>query len=79
MAEKVLEIIRLQKNRMKIIVSEGQQKENIRNDIDCEQIVDIIIGIAGNTVREWMVHSREADIVAKGKETIECIKKLIKK
>lgn len=79
LAKKVMEITRLQKDRIKVIVIEGQKLDTIRNDIVSAQIVDIIVGIVGNTIREWMMHDRNFDIVEKGKETIENVKTLIKK
>lgn len=56
----------------------GQQKGQIRNDIDSEQLAIMINGSVRMLVKQWKMSDYSFDLIQKGDELVDSIKLLLK-
>ena len=75
-------VSKIMKQRSKKIIEllkEGQKNNEIRNDIDPEQLATIIMGGIRKTILNWKLEGFKSDLNLEGRKLWITIKKLIKK
>ncbi len=77
LSEKISTIMKRNFEMMLLIVNEGQAKKEIRNDIDGEQIVLLIMGGLRLVVKKWKLSNRSFNIKNEGKKLWRTLHKLI--
>lgn len=60
------------------LIKVGQQKGEIRNDIDSEQVSIMINGSVRMLVKQWKMSEYSFDLIAKGADLIHSLKALLK-
>lgn len=79
LSEKIHTIMKKNFELMLVIVKEGQKKGEIRNDIEGDQIILIIMGSLRLIVKKWKLSDHSFNITKDGKKLWVTIKKLISK
>ena len=79
LSEKIHTIMRKNFELMLVIVKEGQRKGEIRNDIEEDQIILIIMGGLRLIVKKWKLSDHSFNIIKDGKKLWGTVKKLISK
>lgn len=65
-------------SEMTAMIKVGQQKGEIRNDIDSEQLAIMINGSVRMLVKQWKMSDYSFDLIQKGDELINSMKLLLK-
>lgn len=65
-------------SEMAAMIKVGQQKGEIRNDIDSEQLAIMINGSVRMLVKQWKMSDYSFDLIQKGDELINSMKLLLK-
>ena len=68
LAEKVLDIFNNNFNVLFQIIKAGQEKGELRNDVEAEHLVNIILGTLRLFVKKWQMSNYSFDLVKKGNE-----------
>ncbi|MBS4061636.1 MAG: TetR/AcrR family transcriptional regulator [Bacteroidetes bacterium] len=76
---KISEVIDYNSQTLLTILKEGQQKNEIRSDIDAEHLVVIIMGTLRLFVKKWQFVKFTFDLQKEGGKLIQSVKQLIKK
>jgi len=76
---KISEIIEINNNTLLTILQQGQQKNEIRSDIDAEHLSIFIIGALRLFVKKWQFAKFTFDIQKEGKKLIQSVKLTISK
>ena len=76
---KVAEIMNLNIANLTTIIKDGQQKGEIRNDIEASHLATMILGSLRMFVKQWSMANYKFDLIAKGAELINSIKILLHK
>lgn len=76
--EKVAEVMKNNSENLKSIIQTGQEKGEIRADIDPSHLSVIIMGSLRMFVKQWHISTYSFDLTTKGAEFISSIKTLIK-
>ena len=74
---KVAEIMNLNMSSLSTIIKDGQQKGEIRNDIEALHLAIMILGSLRMFVKQWSMADYKFDLIAKGAELINSVKKLL--
>lgn len=77
LSDKVFSIISSNFEMIRVIVRKGQRKNEIRTDINEEQITDIIMGALRLIVKKWRLSNRSFDIEMEGMKLWDSIKMMI--
>lgn len=77
--EKVYEIISRNLNALIKIIEEGQKSNEIRNDVEAEQLAVIILGSLRLFMKKWQFSDYSFDIKKEGRKLIKTLKRLIYK
>ena len=77
LSDKVFSIISSNFEMVRVIVRNGQKKNEIRTDIDKEQITDIIMGALRLIVKKWRLSNRSFNIEIEGMKLWDSIKMMI--
>jgi len=77
LSEKIHTIMKRNFEIMLLIVKEGQAKGEIRNDIEGDQIILIIMGGLRLIVKKWKLSDHSFNIISDGKKLWRTVKKLI--
>lgn len=77
--EKVSEIMNNNFNTLTNIFKVGQEKEEIRADIDASHIAVMVMGSLRMFVKQWHLSNYSFDLIEKGSELSNSIKIMIKK
>lgn len=81
------EILLVEKTKAKVgksiseiagMIKDGQQKEEIRSDVESEQLAIMINGSVRMLVKQWRMSDYSFDLIQKGDELINSIKLIIK-
>lgn len=78
LSEEVLKLLNKHESALKCILETGQKSGEIRNDIQCDKLISMIIGSIRYTVTKWCLNNFEFDLLAEGRILLDSIKKLIK-
>ena len=65
-------------SEMAVMIKVGQQKGEIRNDIDSEQLSIMIIGSVRMLVKQWKMSGYSFNLINKGAELIQSLKLILK-
>lgn len=76
---KVAEIMNLNMESLTTIIIDGQQKGEIRNDIEATHLAIMILGSLRMFVKQWSMTDYKFDLIAKGAELINSVKMLLQK
>ena len=76
--EKVNEVMKNNSDNLKSIIQTGQEKGEIRTDIEPSHLSVIIMGSLRMFVKQWHLSNYSFDLTLKGAEFISSIKTLIK-
>lgn len=76
---KVAEIMNLNTASLTTIIKDGQQKGEIRNDIDASHLAIMILGSLRMFVKQWSMADFKFDLIAKGTDLINSVKMLVQK
>lgn len=79
LSTKVAEIMNLNIASLTTIIKDGQQKGEIRNDIEASHLATMILGSLRMFVKQWSMADYKFDLIAKGAELINSIKMLLHK
>ena len=79
LSTKVAEIMNLNIASLTTIIKDGQQKGEIRNDIEASHLAIMILGSMRMFVKQWSMADYKFDLIAKGAELINSIKMLLHK
>jgi len=75
-------VSKIMEQRSKKIIDlliEGQKKNEIRNDVEAEQLATIIMGGIRKTILSWKLEGFKSDLNLEGEKLWIAIQKLIKK
>ena len=76
---KVAEIMNLNTASLTTIIKNGQQKGEIRNDIEASHLAIMILGSLRMFVKQWSMADFKFDLIAKGTDLINSVKMLVQK
>jgi TetR/AcrR family transcriptional regulator, fatty acid metabolism regulator protein len=76
---KILEVIERNSQLLFAMIKEGQDKNEIRNDIPPEHLVIVILGALRLFVKKWQLKGFQANLFEEGKKLIHSVKLLISK
>jgi AcrR family transcriptional regulator len=76
---KISEVIEYNNQTLMSILQEGQQKKEIRSDIDAEYLVIFIMGALRLFVKKWQFSGFAFNLEKEGAKLIESVKRLITK
>jgi TetR/AcrR family transcriptional regulator, fatty acid metabolism regulator protein len=76
---KIAEVIEHNNQTLLTILKEGQQKNEIRNDIDAKHLVIFIMGALRLFIKKWQFAGFSFNLVNEGSKLIESLKLLISK
>jgi AcrR family transcriptional regulator len=76
---KISEVIEYNNQTLKSILKEGQEKSEIRNDIDADHLVIFIMGALRLFVKKWQFSDFTFNLEKEGAKLIESVKLLISK
>jgi AcrR family transcriptional regulator len=76
---KISEVIEYNNQTLKSILKEGQEKSEIRNDIDADHLVIFIMGALRLFVKKWQFSGFTFNLEKEGAKLIESVKLLISK
>lgn len=76
---KILEIVNLHTQTIEGIISEGQQENNIRTDIDARNLALIAMGSFRLMVKKWELQNHNYSLQKEGKNLIEILNKILSK
>ena len=79
LSEKIQTIMKKNFELMLVIIKEGQRKGEIRNDIEGDQIILIIMGGLRLIVKKWKLSDHSFNIIKDGKKLWGTVKKIISK
>ena len=79
LSTKVAEIMNLNIASLTTIIKDGQQKGEIRNDIEASHLATMILGSLRMFVKQWSMADFKFDLIAKGAELINSVKILLQK
>ncbi|MDG5814032.1 TetR/AcrR family transcriptional regulator [Chitinispirillales bacterium ANBcel5] len=79
LASAVLAIMQQSGDALATIVREGQKASEIRNDIEPQHLVTIILGSLRLMVNRWHLHRYTFDLLEEGKVFIKSLKTLLNK
>ncbi|HSH51385.1 MAG TPA: TetR/AcrR family transcriptional regulator [Bacteroidales bacterium] len=78
LVEKTKEKVEKSISEMAAMIKVGQQKGEIRNDINAEQLAIMINGSVRMLVKQWKMSDYSFDLIPKGDEQINSMKLLLK-
>ena len=64
--------------KMRTIIVEGQNKNEIRKDIDAKELFRIIFGSMRLLVTQWCLSNFNFDLIQEGSQLWESVKQLIR-
>ena len=76
--KKITEILKINENLITQIIGEGQINNEIKTEIDKNQITIMLMGSLRLIVKRWKMSSYSFDLMKEGKELINSINSLIK-
>lgn len=76
---KISEVIEYNSQTLLTILKEGQQKNEIRSDVEAEHLVIFIMGALRLFVKKWQFAKFTFDLQQEGNKLIQSVKQLIKK
>ena len=79
LAKKILSIMHAHKSEMHKVISAGQNRGEIRNDIDSISLFRIIFGPMRLLVKQWGLSGCKFNLVKEGKKLWEAEKKMLKR
>ena len=77
-SEKMLSIMHQHGMKMRTIIVEGQNKNEIRKDIDAKELFRIIFGSMRLLVTQWCLSNFNFDLIQEGSQLWESVKQLIR-
>ena len=77
--EKIVEIMNLKEKAVEDIILEGQNKGEIRNDIDNKTLALIVIGALRFRVKQWDLRNKHTNLQKEGQELITGLKNILQK
>jgi len=78
LSAEVLKLLDKHESTLKCIIENGQNRGEIRNDIECNKLILMIIGSIRYTVTKWRLTHFEFDLKKEGIILLNSIKMLIK-
>lgn len=79
LTDKISEVIETNNKTLLAILKQGQQKNEIRSDIDAEHLVIFIMGALRLFVKKWQFAKFTFDLQKEGNKLIQSVKQLIKR
>lgn len=79
LTDKISEVIETNNKTLLIILKQGQQKNEIRSDIDAEHLVILIMGALRLFVKKWQFSDFAFNLQKEGNKLIQSIKLIISK
>jgi AcrR family transcriptional regulator len=79
LCKKVAEIMNLNMESLTKIIKDGQQKGELRNDIEASHLAIMILGSLRMFVKQWSMADFKFDLIAKGTDLINSVKMLVQK
>ncbi len=76
---KIFDIVNLHTQTIEAIISEGQQENNIRTDIDAKNLALIAMGSFRLMVKKWELQNHNYSLQKEGKNLIEILNKILSK
>ncbi len=77
LTEKIRELIEKNEKLFLNLITEGQRKGEIRNDLPAEHLVLLILGAFRLEVKKWEISSYSFDLVEEGKKLLDSIKTIL--
>ena len=77
--DKIVEIMDLKEKTIEDIILEGQNKGEIRTDIDNKNLALIVIGALRFRIKRWDLRGENKDLQNKGQELIKALKIILEK
>jgi len=77
--EKIVEIMDLKEKAVEDIIKEGQEKGEIRTDIDNRILALIVIGALRFRVKQWDLRNQHKNLQKEGNELINGLKNILEK
>ncbi len=77
LTEKIRELIEKNEKLFLNLITEGQRKGEIRNDLPAEHLVLLILGAFRLEVKKWEISSYSFDLVEEGTKLLESIKTIL--
>ncbi len=77
--EKIVDLMNQKEKAIEDIILEGQQKGEVRTDIDNKTLALIIIGALRFRVKQWDLRDQHTNLETEGKKLIEGLKKILDK
>jgi len=77
--EKIVEIMDLKEKTVEDIIKEGQEKGEIRTDIDNRTLALIVIGALRFRVKQWDLRNQHKGLQTEGLDLINGLKKILSK
>lgn len=77
LSEEVKNLLHMHEDALTCIIEKGQKSGEFRGDIQCKDLVPIIIGSIRYTVTKWRLDHFESDLVLEGQALLSNIKMLI--
>ena len=75
--QKIFEIMEEHKEKLMIVIQEGQENNEIRNDVDLVSLVRIVVGSMRMLVTQWCLSSFTFDLRQEGTKLWNAVQKII--
>ncbi|HEX37860.1 MAG TPA: TetR/AcrR family transcriptional regulator [Candidatus Cloacimonetes bacterium] len=76
-SQKISEIMEEHKNKLKDIIQQGQEKNEIRNDVDLISLVRVVVGSMRMLVTQWCLSNFAFNLKQQGTTLWNAVQKLI--
>ncbi len=76
--DKIVEIMNLKEKAIEDIIAEGQQKGEIRNEIDNKTLALIVVGSLRFIVKKWDLQNQKTNLIEEGEKLINGLKIMLK-
>jgi len=77
--EKIISILTLNEQTIEYIIKTGQERGEVRTDIECKNLAIIVMGTLRFRIKQWDLNNYKGDIKASGEDLINSLKSIIEK
>ena len=77
--EKIISILTLNEQTIEYIIKTGQEKGEVRTDIEYKNLAIIVMGTLRFRIKQWDLNNYQGDIKASGEDLINSLKSIIEK